>query len=223
MNVVGRGPSSIQITHGSRHDLRLLRAGAWMRDKLLIFDLGYFQGYLFNRIGLHGGFFLSRLKQHTNPLIVATARPEHQRFIGEKLQSVVARLHGEPIARRHTPLPDSSFQVAPSYDAGESRRGMGPATQRYHLHLTNVPREKLGLEHIPAVYAARWGRSSCCSASSRPNTSRRSPQSQPAHYRVPLYASLLTLAVSRRLHKLLAPNPSRLPQRHPFDRWAVLS
>ena len=34
--------------------------------------------------------------------------------------------------------------------------------------------------------------------------------------------SLLTLAVSRRLHKLLAPNPSRLPQRHPFDRWAVL-
>ena len=37
-----------------------------------------------------------------------------------------------------------------------------------------------------------------------------------------LYASLLTLAVSRRLHKLLAPNPSRLPQRHPFDRWAVL-
>jgi len=37
-----------------------------------------------------------------------------------------------------------------------------------------------------------------------------------------LYASLLTLAVSRRLHRLLAPNPNRLPQRHPFDRWAVL-
>ncbi len=44
MNVVGRGPSSIQITHGSRHDLRLLRAGAWMRDKLLIFDLGLLPG-----------------------------------------------------------------------------------------------------------------------------------------------------------------------------------
>jgi IS4 transposase len=43
------------------------------------------------------------------------------------------------------------------------------AAHRYHLYLTNVPREKLGLEHIPAVYAARW-EIELLSASSRPNT-----------------------------------------------------
>ena len=223
MNVVGRGPSSIQITHGSRHDLRLLRAGEWMRDKLLIFDLGYFQGHLFSRIGLYGGFFLSRLKKHTNPVIVASARPEHQRFVGSKLQDAVARMHGEPI----------DFDGTLHYQTHRSKwrhhtmpvRIVGvwnPAALRYHLYLTNVPREKLGLEHDPAVYAARW-EIELLFRELKTQYRIDDLRSRSRHVtECLLYASLITLAVSRRLHRLLAPNPERLPQRHPLDRWAVL-
>ena len=97
-----------------------------------------------------------------------------------------------------------------------------PAALRYHLYLINVPREWLGLEHIPAVYAVRW-EIELLFRELKTQYRIDDQRSRSRHVtKCLLYASLITLAVSRRLHRLLAPNPERLPQRHPLDRWAVL-
>jgi IS4 transposase len=224
MNVVGRGPSSVQITHGSRHDLRLLHPGKWMRDKLLIFDLGYFQGLLFRAIGANGGFFLGRLKQHVNPKIVASSRPEHERFVGRQLLDVLPRLSRDTI----------DFETSMNYRILRGRRrgyyqvpvrvvGVWNAeTKRHHLYVTNVPRLRLAADHIAGVYAARWEVELLF-------------RELKTHYRIDdlrscsrhvtealLYASLLTLLLSRRLYRLLTPEPHRFPQKHPLDRWAGL-
>ena len=72
MNVVGRGPKRVQMAAGCTHDLHLLKPGPWIRGKLLLFDLGYFQCEMFAAIGAQQGWYLCRLKAHTNPRIVAS-------------------------------------------------------------------------------------------------------------------------------------------------------
>src|SRR5450432_3979763 len=145
------------------------------------------------------------------------------RFVGSKLQDAVARMHGEPIdfdGTLHYQTQRSKWrpQTMPVRIVGV----WNPAALRYHLYLTNVPREKLGLEHVPAVYAARW-EIELLFRELKTQYRIDDLRSRSRHVtECLLYASLLTLAVSRRLHKLLAPNPERLPQRHPLDRWAVL-
>jgi hypothetical protein len=44
MNVVSRGPRTIKLSHGSRHGVKTVAIGPWVKKKLLIFELGYFQG-----------------------------------------------------------------------------------------------------------------------------------------------------------------------------------
>jgi putative transposase len=225
MNVVGRGPSTVRITHGSRQDSQLLRVGRWVRGSLLLFDLGYFSSLLFTQIGRHGGFFLTRMRTRGNPRIVACTRPEHRRWVGRSLQQILPRL------QRETLDVDAEIRATPRWRRGDRRllvtrvRVVGvwnDIEQRHHLYVTNVARDQLAPEQVAAVYAARWEVELLF-------------REIKTHYRIDdvrsrrrqvteclLYASILALLLSRRLHRLLAPRPTGFPQLHPFDRWAVL-
>jgi putative transposase len=225
MNVVGRGPSTVRVTHGSRHDSRLLRVGRWVCGSLLLFDLGYFSSLLFTNIRRNGGFFLTRLMKHCNPRILASARPEHRRWVGHGLQQVLPRLQHETVDV------DAQIRAQPRWRRADWRVHTTPVRvvgvwndveRRHHLYVTNVTRQQLAPEQIAAVYAARWEvellfRELKTHYRLDDLRSKRRPVTECL-----LYASVLALIVSRRLHRLLAPHPTRLPQLHPIDRWAVL-
>jgi len=95
MNVVGRGPRRLQIAAGSTHELHLLTPGRWIRGKLLIFDLGYFQCEMFAAIGQQQGWYLCRLKAHTNPRLVASHQAAERWTVGYHLQPVIPDLRGQ--------------------------------------------------------------------------------------------------------------------------------
>lgn len=224
INAIGRGPCRVRISHGCRQDVRLLRVGAWVRDKLLMFDLGYFQGLLFHRIGQHGGFFLTRLKPHCNPVLVSSAHSKHQRFVGQKLQHVLPHI-GTDSLEFDAELHSDSRKQGPRHPITTTVRVVGvwnAVEHRHHLYVTNVPPHRLAAAHLAGVYAARWEVELLF-------------RELKTHYRIDdlrsrrrsvteclLYASLLTLVASRRLHRLLAPDHEALRQQHPLDRWAVL-
>jgi len=71
------------------------RLGGWVRGRLLLFDLGYYDFNLFSRIEDNGGFFVSRVKSNANPLIIENLRPcRGQRIavVGQRLQDLLPRL-----------------------------------------------------------------------------------------------------------------------------------
>jgi IS4 transposase len=72
LGVRGNGDHSVKVTSERVHDGPVFTVGPWVRDKLLLFDLGYFRYQLFDCIARNKGFFLSRLKVNANPLITAT-------------------------------------------------------------------------------------------------------------------------------------------------------
>ena len=70
MSVTGAGKQSVTITSERCHDGPVFRVGRWVKDTLLLFDLGYYRFQLFSCIRRNGGFFVSRLKTSANPVQV---------------------------------------------------------------------------------------------------------------------------------------------------------
>jgi hypothetical protein len=226
MNVVTRGAKSIKITRGSRHDVKTLVIGPWVKKKLLIFDLGYFQGTLFHLINKNDGFFLCRMKKQVNPLILHSNRHDGRRFVNRTLKEAKARTRADIV----------DFDVMMHYD---HRRPTKPFHthryvrlrvvgvwnedhEQYHFYITNIPAKKMKAEHIPAVYAARWEIELVFRELKSQYRIGQIPSKNRHVTEALIYAALLSLAASRRLHRVIQNRIHLDVRRMNFDRWAVL-
>ena len=227
LSVTGRGPASIKVTSERTHDGPVLRAGAWVKDRLLLFDLGYYRFQLFACIERQGGYFVTRLKDGANPLITAVHRVWRGRsipLVGQHLQDVVARLAREEI----------DVEVELCYRRRSYRGQRRSATYRcrlvgvrdtrtgtYHFYLTNIPANRLDAQSVASTYGARW----LIELAFRQLKSHYRLDQMPSRKRhiveTLLYAAFLTMFLSR---ELLAHVRSRLRRdiRVPDDRWAAL-
>ena len=162
LNVQGCGPQSVKLSAERVHDGPQLRAGAWVRGRLLLFDLGYYRYQLFAAIRRQGGFFLTRLKEHANPEVLQLHRSHRGRAIpveGVRLQEIKNRLQREVI--------DVDVEVAyrsrcyAGLRRGHALRlrlvGLRDTTRNtYHWYLTNLDPEDVPAEEIGKLYGARW-------------------------------------------------------------------
>jgi len=228
LNVRGLGPQRVKITSERVHDGPALRAGRWVKGRLLLFDLGYFRYALFAAIHQHGGFFLTRLKDNANP----TLRCLHRRHRGRALAIEGLGLR-EIRSRLRRSVFDAEAEICfqrRSY-AGKRRT----ATQRvrivglwdemrevYHWYITNLPVDQLKAEEVGKLYAARWTiellfreLKSCYQLESMP--SRKSHIVEAF-----VYASLLTLLASRALLLAIRRWGCLADRRTPLERWARL-
>ena len=228
LNVRGLGPQRVKITSERVHDGPALRAGRWVKGRLLMFDLGYFRYALFAAIHQQGGFFLTRLKDNANP----TLRYLHRRHRGRALAIEGLGLR-EIRSRLRRSVFDAEAEICfqrRSY-AGKRRT----ATQRvrivglwdetrevYHWYITNLPVDRLKAEEVGKLYAARWTiellfreLKSCYQLESMPSRKRHVVEAF-------LYASLLTLLASRALLLAIRRWGSLADRRTPLERWARL-
>lgn len=229
LSVTGRGPSSVKLTSERVHDGPVLRAGRWVRDRLLIFDLGYYRFQLFACIERQGGYFLTRLKDKGNPLITAVHRRWRGRsvdVVGRRLQDVLGRLRREVIDMEV----ELRFHRRPYGGHRSTARARfrlvgvrNEETGTYHLYVTNIPVEKLSAEDVARTYAARWLIEMAFKQLKSHYRLDQMPSSKRHIVEALLYAALITMMASR---VLLAHVRSRLhaelADRLPDDRWAAL-
>lgn len=74
VSAVSNGPKHIGLYAESRNGLKTLRIGPWIKNRILLIDLGFYKYQLFARISENGGYFVSRLKGNADPLIVGVNR-----------------------------------------------------------------------------------------------------------------------------------------------------
>lgn len=89
---------SIGIYSGKTAEVKTMRLGPWVRDNILLFDLGLFKYQLFSRIRRNGGYFVSRFNAAANPTMVSILRTHRGQTIdlaGTKLKEVLPRLKRE--------------------------------------------------------------------------------------------------------------------------------
>jgi len=228
MSVRGQGPRTVKLTSGRQHDGPMLRVGRWVRDRLLMFDLGYFRYQLFDCIDRNGGYFISRLKENANPEITATLRQWRGRsvpLVGERLRDVIKRLQRETL--------DVEVEVAFRRRAYGGRRSgarrclrlvgvKNEDTGRYHLYVTNIPPERLTAEQVARVYAGRWQIELLFKEMKSHYRLEDLPSRKPHIVEALLYATLVTLVVSRRLLRAVRQALRGRPHAVPEGRWAAI-
>ena len=228
LNVRGVGPQRLKITSERVHDGPVLRAGRWVKGRLLLFDLGYFRYSLFAAIHRQGGFFLTRLKDNANPILLRLHRRHRGRAVpveGFRLREIRDRLQRSVL--------DAEAEICfrrRSY-AGRRRaatmhvRIVGlwdEPRARYHWYITNLPVDTVVAEEIGKLYAARWT-IELLFRELKSSFQLESLPSRKSHVvEAFLYASLLALLASRALLLALRRWGAFADRRTPTERWARL-
>jgi IS4 transposase len=228
LSVAGLGKASIKVTGERAHDGPVFKVGKWVKDHLLLFDLGYFRYQLFACIHRNGGYFLTRLKANANPTIVAINRVHRGRavpVVGEKLRDVADRLLREVLDVEVTVRFQRRAYAGRARHDVQTLRVVGirdDHTGCHHFYVTNVPVEKLAAEDIRATYALRWQVELLFKELKRHYRIDQMPSRKREIVEALLYASILTLIVSRRLLALVRKALAGLADRIPTQRWAAL-
>ena len=228
MSVLGRGPRTIKITGERTHDSRKFRVGPWCRDRLLIFDLGYYRFGLFDAIRRNGGYFLTRLKTNANPTIKAAHRAWRGNsvdLVGRRLQDVLPRL------KRSVLDADMEFTFRRRVYGGFRSTAhvrfrvvgvLDEETKEYHLYVTNLPVGQISPEDIAHTYRARWQVELTFRHLKSSFRLDDIPSRKKHIVQALIYASLLTLIVSKDLYHAVREKLRNEQHRLKEGRWVRL-
>jgi len=137
-----------KLSPSSTHDSQCFPNITSLKNKLIIFDLGYFEYSLLLNIINVGGFFLSRLKSNSVVYITKNVQGIPKKFIGKSLLSV--RFKGEK-------KPIIEALIEKGCDTGTLQcRAIGfwnPEKNKYHWYLTNLIAAAC---IIYPLYRVRW-------------------------------------------------------------------
>jgi len=153
-------PTRFQTTDGTTHERSQLPTGEWVADALILFDLGFYDFWLFDRIDANDGWFVSRVKSNANPKIVEELRTWRGNSItleGKSLKAVLDDLQRQKI----DVLVELEFdrKHGSSATATKQFRLVGLLNEKngeYHLYFTNLPRSEYSAPDIAQLYRARW-------------------------------------------------------------------
>ena len=228
VSVRANGPKRVELMPESVSERDTLKPGPWVKGSILLFDLGFYKHQAFARIAENGGFYLTRLQTQVDPTIVGSIRVHRGRAIdleGKSWKEVLPRLKREVL--------DTEVEIAFVRRAyGGHRRGdslsarlvavWNEETRKYHTYLTNLGPEVLSAEEVAELYGCRWEIELVFKelksqyALDRVNTTNKSVAE------ALIWASLLTLVVSRRLHSEIRRRlPEEVRARYPPMRWGI--
>jgi IS4 transposase len=228
LNVRAMGPQRIKITSERVHDGPVLRAGQWVKGRLLLFDLGYFRYSLFAAIAQQGGFFLTRLKDNANPLLLRLHRSYRGRTVaveGSRLRDIRSRLQRTVLdaeaeisfqKRKYAGRRKTATMNVRIVGLWDEQRGV------YHWYITNLPVDKVKAEEIGKLYALRWTIELLFRELKSSYRLESIPSRKSHVVEAFLYASLLTLLASRALLLAIRQWGSLADRRTPTERWARL-
>jgi len=162
ISVISNSPKSISIIPERTSDIKTLKIGSWIRDRILLFDLGFYKFSTFSKIRENGGYFVSRVKSNANPLIIGLnpgCKIDNNKITGKKLSEVLKSLNGDTLdvnveiphhnnrKKRKKNLIIESFRVVAIYN---------DELKKYHTYITNISTDILMTEYIANLYRGRW-------------------------------------------------------------------
>ncbi len=219
-SVTGKGENSIMVTNGRRHDGPVLKIGPWIKGSLLLFDLGYFRLRTFERISKLGGFFVSRLKGTTDPIIRAVHVPwshENRREVkGRTVRSALRWMekHGLTTLDAEVEFGDGSrYRVVALHN---------PNTNSFQTYVTNIPHDVLTADQVRATYALRWIVELIFKELKSIYRIEDLPSRKPMVIKALFYAAILSLLISRHLladmRRMMGTEGDRITEL----RWAIV-
>ena len=226
VSAVADGLHTVRLMAERTSEMKALHLGPWVKDRILLLDLGYFKYGVFDRVQQNGGFFVTRLKKNVNPLIVDVNRKWRGNavpVVGERLQDVLPRLKRQVLdlivevefKRRKYKGKRSQvkerFRLVGVYNDEE---------RKYHLYLTNIGKERLEAEDIALLYRARWEVELVFKELKSRYRLDLIPSAKPAIVEAFIWIGILTLLCSRRLFLMVRSVNPKKAKRFTHLLWA---
>ena len=226
VSAVADGLHTVRLLAERTSEMKALRLGPWVKDRILLLDLGYFKYGVFDRVQQNGGYFVTRLKRNVNPLIVDVNRRWRGNavpLVGERLQDVLPRLKRQVLdlvvevefKRRKYKGKRSQvrerFRLVGVYNEEE---------RKYHLYLTNIGKERLDAEDVALLYRARWEVELLFKELKSRYSLDIIPSMKPEVVEAFIWIGILTLLCSRRLFIMVRSANPKKAKRFTHMRWA---
>ena len=229
MSVTGRGPHTVKIAPERVTEPKIMKIGRWVKGRLLMFDLGYYCYPAFCRIHKNGGYFISKVKTNTNPILVrllCSSRDNALDVKGQKLRAYLSRLSEETVDAeaighyriqtrngKSTKAGKASFRFVALWNAEK---------KEYQVYVTNVPSDKMDVIDIANAYCLRWEIEIVFRQLKSQFRLSDFPSRKSVAVEALIFASLITLVVSRTFLVELRRRFPHLKERMPFERWSAI-
>jgi len=231
VSAVANSPKSVGIYAETTNELKTLRMGPWIKDRILLIDLGFYKHQLFAKIKENGGYFVSRLKESADPLItdVYSTCPGNSIDVkGKYLSEILPKLKRQVLdveveisfkrpnynGKSKTRMDTERFRMVAVYNEDE---------EKYHVYLTNISKDDLSPEDVAKLYGARWDIElifkELKSRYDLDVVNTRNPQIVEAY----IWIAILTLFISRRIYNIVRKyNPKEKMVRYTQLRWSTI-
>jgi putative transposase len=228
ISAVADGPKRIVVRGERISEVKTLRIGQWVKDCILLIDLGFYKHNTFARIDENGGFFISRLKNGVNPLIIKTnsvCRGHSINIEGKRLNEILSKLKRQVIdVEVEIVFKRRKYNGKQSKDVKRFRliAIYNVEDEKYHVYITNIPADWLDAEDIALLYSARWEIELIFKELKSRYGIDIIPTSNPHAVEALLWVGILTLIVSRCVYRLVySANMEKAP-RYTHLRWATI-
>jgi len=231
VSAVANSPKSIGIYAETTNELKTLRIGPWIKDRILLIDLGFYKHLLFAKIKENEGYFVSRLKGNADPLIIDlynTCRGNSIDVKGKYLSEILPKLKRQVLdveveisfkrpnynGKSKTRMDTERFRLVAVYNIDE---------ENYHVYLTNISNDDLTPEDVAKLYGARWDIElifkELKSRYDLDVVNTKNPQIVEAY----VWIAILTLFISRRIYNIVRKhNPKEKMVRYTQLRWSTI-
>jgi len=222
------GPKRVMITGERTSEIKTLRIGPWIKDRILLFDQGFYKYLSFTRVTEYGGFFVTRVKANADPVITqvySTCRGRSMDLMGKSVSEVLPKVKRQIVdAEVEVSFRRRTYNGKRKGDTSRFRLIMvyNEEDEKYHTYLTNISSDILNAKEIAALYTARWHVELIFKELKSRYGIDILPTANPEIVEALLWVGILTLLISRKIYWIVCENNLDKAVRYTHIRWATI-
>jgi len=229
ISAISDGPKRVALYGERMSEIKTLRIGPWVKNRILLIDLGFYKHHTFTRIKENGGFFVSRLKGSADPLITGInkkCRGRSINVVGKRLSEVLPKIkRGVLDVQVEVNLYRRKYKGKKRKDSDGFRvvAVYNKEAGKYHAYITNIESDTLDAEDIATLYGARWNVELIIKELKSKYALDVVDTSNPQIIEAYIWTAILTLLVSRRIYNLVREySPKDKIVRYTQLRWSTV-
>jgi IS4 transposase len=231
VSAVANGPKTVALYAEKTAEIKTLKIGPWIKDRILLVDLGFYKTQLFTRVMENGGYFVSRIRKNMDPVVVyieeGVPKTKREGFIGKTIYECIEQLSGKDI--------DAIVKIAfkrRAYKGKQKKDEMkvrlvavyNEEEEKHHIYITNIQKDILNAKDIAKLYGARWDIELLFKELKSKYALDVLETKNVQVIEALIWTAMLTLIVSRRIYNLVrnsSSNPEKMV-RYTQLRWSTI-
>lgn len=231
VSAVANGPKTVALYSEKTAEIKTLKIGPWIKNRIILVDLGFYKNQMFARVGENGGYFVSRIKKNMDPIIVSVeeglSKTKSKEFAGKRVSECIKQLSGKDLdAVVKITFKRRAYKGKQKQDEMDVRLVAiyNSEEENYHIYITNIQKNVLDAKDIAKLYGARWDIELLFKELKSRYALDVLDTKNEQVIEALIWTAMLTLIVSRRIYSIVK-NSTAHPEkmvRYTQERWSII-